>query len=67
MPMERTGSTIPQGQGQGPSAMAEQQLQAAAADTHTQAHPHGGATTRTFFSLQAAQDHVRQEDVIITE
>ena len=70
MPIERSGSTTPQGQGQGPSAMAEQQQVAAdtaAADAHTQAHPHGGVPIRTFYSLQAAQDHVRQQDLIITE
>jgi hypothetical protein len=70
MPIERTGSTPPQGQGQGPSAMAEQQQVAAdtaAADAHTQAHPHGGVPIRTFYSPQAAQDHVRQQDLILTE
>ena len=63
-PMEQSRSTTPQGQGQGPSAMAEQQ-QAAAADT--QAPAHSGAPSRTFHSLQAAQEHVRQQDGIITE
>jgi hypothetical protein len=70
MPIERSGSTPPQGQGQGPSAMAEQQQVAAdtaAADAHTQAHPHGGVPIRTFYSLRAAQDHVRQQDLILTE
>ena len=67
--MECTGSPTPQGQGQGPSAMAErqQQQQGAAADTHTPAQSHGGAPGRAFFSLAAAQDHIRQQDGIITE
>jgi len=69
MPMERTGSISPQGQGQGPAAMAEQQQQAAAAHTHThtQAPAHSGAPLRTFYSISAAQEHVRQQEEIITE
>jgi hypothetical protein len=69
MPIERLGSITPQGQGRGPLAMAEQQQQAAAADTHThtQAPAHSGAPIRKFFSLQAAQEHVRQQETIITE
>jgi len=69
MPIERTGSISPQGQGQGPAAMAEQQQQAAAAHTHThtQAPAHSGAPLRTFYSISAAQEHVRQQEEIITE
>ena len=69
--MEHRGSTPPQGQGQGPPAMAEQQRQAAAVDIHTRTHTpapaHSGAPIRTFFSLQAAQEHVKQQEEIITE
>jgi hypothetical protein len=66
--MERTGSTTSSGRGQGPAMTAEQlAAQAMAADTHTQAPAHSGAPIRTFYSLQAAQDHVRQQEVVITE
>ena len=66
---ERPRSTPPQGQGQGPSATAEQQsaIRTAAAATHTQAPAHGGARTRTFYSMGAAEEHVRQQDTTILE
>src|SRR5436190_7863434 len=66
MPIEQTGPTTPQGQGRGPMAMAEQQQQVAAADTHTQATTRGGAH-RTFSSTTAAEEHIRQQERIITE
>ena len=66
---ERPRSTPPQGQGQGPSATAEQQsaIRTAAAATHTQAPAHGGASSRTFYSMGAAEEHIRQQDTTILE
>ena len=69
MPTERSRSEPSESQGQGPLAMAEQQAAArAAADgTHTQAPAHGGARTRTFYSMGAAEEHIRQQDTTILE